>query len=76
MKYTTRGFRFDMWEDGNDINISITCDRGGGGQITVDSSCRVPLMRALHEAGLHLAVVSLDESDTPCLTGETDVEDR
>ncbi len=56
MEYTERGFRFKMWtDDSNNLNIAITCNRGGGGQITVHSSCRVPLMRAFNRAAEQLA---------------------
>lgn len=62
MEYTERGFRFKMWVDNDrNLNIAITCERGGGGQITVHSSCRAPLMRAFNEAVQHLAEDAISE---------------
>ena len=62
MEYTERGFRFKMWADeNNNLNIAITCNRGGGGQITVHPSCRVPLMRAFNAASQELAEDAIQE---------------
>jgi len=62
MEYTERGFRFKMWiDDDRNLNIAITCERGGGGQVTVHSSCRMPLMRAFNEAVQHLAEDAISE---------------
>ena len=56
MEYYGRGLTFKMWTDNNGyLHVTITCQRGGGGHITIPTSYREPLMRAFNEAVQYLA---------------------